>query len=183
MAVLIRCLLRCLIALPLIWGAVGAHAQEAMTLQESKVRAGLIYNFLKYTQWPQLAEANAHQNMNVCLMGGDAFEGNLYPLEGRTAQQFVIRIISISQLSQTQNCHMVYLHPNQAGNLQELLPALKERSILTVSHISGFARAGGMVELTTQEDRRIHIYISRSALADSNLKLGDRLAKLAEFVP
>src|SRR5688572_28382680 len=58
------------------------HAED-ISMDEKKIQAGLVYNFLKYTSWPAQALAGNNGNIKICLLGGDAFSGNLFPLEGR----------------------------------------------------------------------------------------------------
>ncbi|MEJ0061631.1 MAG: YfiR family protein [Alphaproteobacteria bacterium] len=169
----------CCVAFALLLAAPArAEESEAVKLQENKIKAGLIYNFLKYTNW----SSSAGNNLRVCLLGGDSFSGDLDPLRGRTAQQYVIDIAYQSDIAETGACNLIFINRNQEKNLPELLRTLQGRNILTVSDIDRFTERGGMIELSKGDDRRIHLYVNRQAMAAAGISIEDRLVKLAELV-
>ncbi len=158
--------------------AGGASAQ-GMTMDEKKIQAGLVYNFLKYTTWPSTASAN--KTIKICLLGGDPFSGNLFPLEGRTAQQRSIEIEPIDNVREGKNCNIVYIHQNLASDLASILASLAHKNILTMSDIPYFSDLGGMIEFATAKDSRIHLYINRQAVDSADLRISERLLNLAEL--
>jgi uncharacterized protein DUF4154 len=181
MAILAR---RILLALALCSGMALAppslHAQEKpLQLYEQKIKAGLVYNFLKYTTWP--ANAAPQGTLHVCLFGGDPFDGYLSPLKGRTAQQAVIDITTITRVSEAENCNMVIIPSSQAKSLPALLEFLKDKHVLTVSDIDQFARLGGMVEMT-KENEKINLYINKTAVQGAGLGIQGQMLKLAKIV-
>jgi hypothetical protein len=151
-------------------------AGDGQELNEEKIKAGLLYNFLKYTDWP----ASAGTTLNVCLFQGDPFGGTLDPLKGRTAQQFRINILTIDGVSQLGGCNVVFIPAAMGKGVAEVLGSARGRNILTMSDMRGFAHLGGMVELAMREDQRIHILINQSAAQAAGLKIQPRMAKLAE---
>jgi hypothetical protein len=154
-----------------------AAAAQRSDLNEEKVKAGLLYNFLKYTDWPSGDSA-----LDVCLLGGDPFGGGLNPLKGRTAQQQTISILRISGPAQIANCDLLFIHASAAGNLPSILSGASRRGILTMSDIKGFARMGGMVELSMRDDRRIHMIINLRAAQAAGINIQPRMMRLAELV-
>src|SRR5688572_16690608 len=81
-----------------------ASAKEELELYEQEIKAGLLYNFLKYTNWP--AAEKSTSTMSVCIFGEDPFSGYLRPMEGRSVNQRVIKIISIHASSEVDKCNM-----------------------------------------------------------------------------
>lgn len=156
--------------------STNAHG-ETTGLYEQKIKAGLVYNFLKYTAWP----TNGTNTLNVCLFGGEALDGYLTPLTGRTAQQTPIAIVRISRANEVTNCNLVFIPQTQEGAMSDLLAATKGRPILTVSDIARFARRGGMVELTS-EDQHVGLAINKDTVERSGLSIQDRMLKLAKLV-
>ncbi len=157
-----------------------ARAQEAVPIRlyEQKIQAGLIYNLLKFTTWPDSAITD--DKLHVCLYGGDPFDGYLNPLKGRTAQQYVIEITEIYQMDDLFHCQLAFITPSRANELARLLPALRGKNILTVSTIDHFIQKEGMIEFAVQKDQRIHLYINGSATRESGLTISDRILNLAE---
>jgi hypothetical protein len=159
-----------------------AHATDSMNLNAQKIEAGLIYNFLKYTTWPSATLSGEKTKLSVCLFGDDAFDGYLYPLEGRTAQQFTISIRHIYNVNSIDSCHVVFIHESQRHNLRAIFSRLKGKNILSISNIPNFAKQGGMVEFNMGQDKHIHLHINRNSIGTAGLHIEDRLVKLAKVV-
>ena len=149
-------------------------------MQENKIKAGLIYNFLKYTEWPHDSLGTEDQKINVCLMGGDAFGGALDSLNGRTAQKSKIHVRELHDIAEAADCHLVFIHKDLAETAPAYIKGLEGKGILTVSDIKGFALMGGMAEFFTKDDQRIHLRINSIAIKKGGLTIGDTLLRLSE---
>ncbi|HTK84131.1 MAG TPA: YfiR family protein [Patescibacteria group bacterium] len=167
-----------LAAIFLFFGTPVARADDTQPLQlfEEKIKSGLIYNFLKYTEWPA-ARMSSENPLRICLVGNAPFDQFLSPLRDRTAQQHGIRIQRIES-SAAQNCDLLLIHRNESAKTAGLLASVKSRPVLTISDISGFADSGGMVEFRTQ-DNHVGFIVNRKAVADAGIRIEDRLLKLA----
>lgn len=172
--------------------SMGTYAEEQpLPLYEQKIKAGLVYNLLKYTEWPKIstvlrddnksAENPNNTKLQICLFGDDPFDGYLSPLEGRTAQQATITIIHVTQVQQTEHCSVVIIHRNQTQHLTQLLQFLRGKNVLTISDIAQFAEQGGMVEMTRQ-DEKIALHINKESLDSAKLSIDARMLKLATIV-
>lgn len=159
-----------------------AQTTAALQLYEQKIKASLVYNFLKSTSWPDFPQAKNETSIKICLFGGDPFDGYLYPLEGRTAQRHVITIIQTNSLRQVDDCHILFIHRDQKRFLGDILKYLDSKSILTMSDMEGFSRRGGMVELATQKDQRVHLLINKNAVEYAGLDIEQSMMKLAQLV-
>jgi hypothetical protein len=157
----------------------GEASAQTLHLDEQKVKAGLVYNFLKYTEWDKAALASRNQ-IEVCVFGESALNDYLLPMQGRTAQQYAIRIVNKSLGDDVSTCSVAFIHRSQAENLPELLRLFEGTDTLTVSDIGYFVQRGGMVELSTRQDRRVHLYINQPAVAAANLNIQNRLLSLSE---
>lgn len=156
-----------------------AHASN-LQLQDQKIKAGLLYNFLKYTSWPAHAFDGSATAFEICLVGGDALNGAMNPLQGRTAQMRTINIKRIDNADHLATCHLAFIHQSQESDLAELMAAAKEHSVLLISDIEEFSRKGGMVEFSNSEETRIHLYLNNPAIAEAGLVVGTQLTKLAK---
>jgi hypothetical protein len=164
-------------------------AEAPAPLYEQKIKAGLVYNLIKYTEWPTAALTTPNQIKNnynpptlkICLFGEDPFDGYLSPLQGRTAQQAVISIVHVTSVPETDACNAVIIHHNQRENLQNLFEFLQGKNILTISDIDKFAELGGMIELARQEEK-ISLAINKNAVDNAKLVIDSRMLKLAKLV-
>jgi len=158
-------------------------------LYEQKIKAGLVYNLIKYTEWPKtpLTPPNQIKNnynaptLTVCLFGDDPFDGYLTPLQGRTAQQSVISIIHATRITEMANCSAIIVHQSQRDQLPGLLEFLQGKSILTLSDIEKFAELGGMIELARQEEK-IELRVNKNSLDNAKLVIDARMLKLAKII-
>ena len=158
-------------------------------LHEQKIKAGLVYNLIKYTAWPKaslIPQNHLKNNYNsptltICLFGGDPFDGYLSPLQGRTAQQTVISIIDVNTIAEAGQCNVIIIHHSQLVQLKALLEFLHGKSILTISDMENFAELGGMIELARQEEK-IELTINKNSLDNSKLIIDSKMLKLAKIV-
>jgi hypothetical protein len=171
---------RALVALVLaVSASASASAQDSVRLVEQDIKAGLLYNFLRYTQWPPAPVRNAP--MVVCLYGGDPFNGRLSPMAGRTVNQRPIELLMIDTQPQLERCSLVFINAEQRADWPRLRPYLARRSILTVSDYEGFAREGGMLEFT-RVNERVAVRVNVEAARAVNLTVEERLLRLASIV-
>lgn len=155
-----------------------AHAAERLQLVEQQIEAGLIYNFLRYTQWPAGPAGSATAPIVVCLLGGDPFAGHLQPMAGRTVNQRSIEIKTLSTIEETQPCALVFVNSDEMSRWPELRAALATKPMLTVSDYEGFADQGGMIEFT-RVNSRVGVKINTDAVTAAKLRVEDRLLRLA----
>ncbi|QGZ93421.1 YfiR family protein [Terricaulis silvestris] len=177
--------MRCLSALAALAivavSAVGdACAQQtSVRLAEQDIKAGLLYNFLRYTEWPQPTASGAA--MVVCIYGRDPFSGRLASMSGRTVNQRTIEVRVLREAAQANACSLLFVSADERSNWPRLRSQLGERGVLTVSDYDGFARSGGMIEFT-RINNRIGVRVNIEAAEAANLSVQDRLLRLARVV-
>jgi hypothetical protein len=156
-----------------------AAGQDSLRLAEQDIKAGLLYNFLRYTQWP--ASGRGDSSMVVCLYGGDPFEGRLSAMAGRTVNQRTIELRAIGADRDLDQCALVFISAAERADWPRLRSYLARRSVLTVSDYDGFARSGGMLEFA-RVNNRIGVRVNVEAARAANLTVQDRLLRLASVV-
>lgn len=157
--------------------AGGAAAQEAGRLMEQDVKAGMIYNFLRYTRWPDEGEGA----LTVCVYGRDPFAGRLTPMTGRTVNQRQIEVRTLAAGAPAERCSLLFLNADERDDWPRLRDTLSDHDVLTVSDYDGFARSGGMIEFT-RVNNRIGVRINVAAAEAAHLRVEDRLLRLATVV-
>lgn len=170
-------LARILIITVLFGAAVPAAAQD-LTLAEQKIKAGMLYNFLKYTDWP--ADVLPPASITICLLGGDPFAGNLTPLEGRSVNQLTIMLRTVSD-DNIGDCQLLVIGSGAKPRWASLRMALQDKPILTVSDSKGFVAEGGMIEFT-RSGSRITVDLNINAVHSAHLQIQQRLLNLVTIV-
>jgi hypothetical protein len=170
-----------LLCLPLLAAPPVPPARaEALHLYEQEIKAGMIYNFLKYTAWPSSKVAGAAPIV-ICLFGGDPFGGYLDNTQGRTVNQHPIQLRNISRAAEAAACHLLVVDEREKAGWPALGAALAGKGVLTVGDYAGFARAGGMIEFG-RKDNRISVSLNIDAVRASQLTVEDRLLRLVTVV-
>jgi hypothetical protein len=175
-------LLRNLLFLALFLLPHGVQAEEGkLQLAEQKIKAGLLYNFLKYTDWPSGAEADKDNLIHVCLFGNGSFKDYLQPMNGRSVNQKEIAVRAIGAVSEAAHCHLVFIEAPEKARWPQMRDALAGKNVLTVGDFSGFARDGGMIEFTHAR-KHMRVDLNLKALESAKLRMQDRLLHLVAMV-
>jgi hypothetical protein len=171
-----------LTALALLAGSsLPAAAQDGLQLVEQEIKAGLLYNFLRYTEWPQDHPIHTELINTVCVLGDDPFSGRLAPMAGRTVNQSVIEVRTVAGAADVADCSLIFIDAGEQARWMELRGAIMGESILTVSDFTGFAASGGMIEFV-RVDNRIGIEVNTGAVAAAHLMVQDRILNLASVI-
>lgn len=176
MAVLIQKICRGMVLLLLMGAPAMQAAAETLQLQEQEIKAGLLYNFLKYTEWPALSSS-----LVVCVYGEDPFGGYLQPINGRSVNQHEIALRAVHAVGETGACQLLFVNAAEKEHWPELQRFLFGKPVLTVSDFEGFAGSGGMIEFGRKNDH-ISVELNIEAVTAAHLQVGDRLLKLVTVV-
>lgn len=152
---------------------------QSLRLYGQQIKTGLIYNFLKYIEWPPVKAGISPPPLVVCIFGlKDPFEGYLLPLEGRTVSQRTITIRHVTEVEETSNCHLLFVNASEKESWPELHDFLANKSILTVGDFPGFLDVGGMIQFD-DGDGRVRITLNTRALRTARLHMYKGLQELA----
>lgn len=176
MAFLARFIVMAGIALFFFGTAASTQAND-LRLTEQKIKAGLLYNFLKHTTWPAEADGSVPPILTVCIYGEDVFEDYLHPMAGRTVNQREIAIQSVISVDKVDSCHVVFVSAQAQDNWLKLQQHLETKPILTVSDSPKFAHSGGMIEFMKRE-QRIGAVFNLDAFQKAGLEINESLLTL-----
>src|SRR5690606_19766720 len=102
-------------------------------------------------------------------------------MTGRTVNQRPIEVRTLAAGDAPNGCSLLFLNADEREDWPRLRAALSRGGVLTVSDYDGFARAGGMIEFT-RANNRIGVRINVAAAEDAQLRVEDRLLRLATVV-
>lgn len=149
--------------------AVGAQSADVYPL-----KTALVYNFAKFTKWP---DSTISENVHVCYFS-ELYTESMERLSGKKISQYLVSIKQIENISDVDQCHLIYIDKSKRDILNRLFLKVKGKSILTVSDISGFYDEGGMIEVKVK-DNRIRFLINLGPVNESNIVLSSQILKLA----
>jgi YfiR/HmsC-like len=148
---------------------------------ELSLKAAFIHNFLKFTEWPKDVLAPAAP-LAVCVLGDAAFGDVLQNyVKGHPVDGHEIVVSHIASDAKPRLCHLLYVSGITARQAAQVVVALNDSPVLTLSDIDPFARIGGMAQLYVQ-DGRIRFRINLDNTKRSRLNFSSRLLSLATLV-
>lgn len=148
---------------------------------EYRVKAAFIYNFIKYSTWPEGAFRNDEEPIILTVLGKDPFGGILdATMKGKQLDGRAIRIVRHAVLPETLRSHVVF-YSGDATLRRGVLDLTKALPALTIGEHTGDALAGALVGFYLESDKvRFEVNIGR--VKEVRLEISSELLKLARIV-
>lgn len=151
-------------------------AAQADGITESELKAAFIYNFAKFTEWPETRD-----ELKLCMLDDDALAGALEKLDGKLLGAQHLTVVKLESSQQAGECQILYLGEAQRENLPRVLGLLHGGPTLTVSDATGFLEKGIMIEMSVNA-MRIEFEVDAEAARRSGLDISGKLLMLAKRV-
>ncbi len=165
-----------LAVLALAGSAQPAHGQDR-TQRQYELKAALLYNFLKFVEWP----ADTGTSRTVCVLGEDPFGNALESIAGLTALGWTVEVRRFARAPEAAGCHLLFISSSEADRLPQVLEGLVDSSVLTVGEMRDFARRGGMIGLSVRRNK-ISLAINVDAYEQARLKISPQLLSVASVI-
>jgi hypothetical protein len=163
------------------FAATGLLAQQSKP-SEYQVKATYLYNFGRFVKWPGTVPAGKGDSFSVCVLGQDPFGAILdSTLAGEALDGKPVVLRRISKTQDAGDCRILFISSAEEKHLKEILTALDESGVLTVSDMPGFARRGGMIQFVLEGDR-VRFEINLTSAESARLVLSSELLKVASSV-
>ena len=165
----------------MLFGAAGLAAQQAAP-SEFQVKAAYIYNFGKFVKWPAVAPANQSGSFTICVLDGDPFGNTLQSdLAGESVDGKPVAVKRLPRAHDAAACHILFIGSAQGKDLGQILAAVDQASVLTVSDMPDFSKRGGMIQFILEGDR-VRFEINLDSAEKSHLVFDSELLKVAAAV-
>lgn len=178
------CSARCVTALIAVFALLYIPVLQAQQpkVSEYQVKATYLYNFGRFVQWPPNATTAKSDSFSICVLGRDPFGPSLdSTLAGETLDGKPLAAKRISTPREAGECRILFISSTEENHLKEILSALNESSILTVSDMPAFSRRGGMIQFVL-EGGKVRFEINLAKAETAKLTLSSELLKVATTV-
>jgi YfiR/HmsC-like len=188
-----------LLAIALVGGLCAPTGAEPHIDREkaARVKSAFVFNFLKFTRWPQRAFADKDSPFVIGVLGDDplgaaldeAIDDKRIGDRAIRAQRFAMpddaelsddekqkQVQSLA--AQLSRCHLVYVTWSNDQTAARILARIDPNTTLIVADRPTLAHGGAMLALAV-EDGRVVIYANRAAIELSELKVSSKLLQLA----
>ncbi len=174
----------------LVFGLFAAYSGYAAAADYEKapkelIKAGYLYKFIFFVQWPENKQAEAVQDdkITIGILGKDNFGDHFKQIEGRVIKSLnkkvtIKRFGPYSDGLDLKQCHILYVCPSEKRNIKRILNRTNGSSILTVADTKGFLEHGGMVNLV-DANGLIRWEINLAVTSRSGLKISATLIQSA----
>lgn len=163
----------------LLLGLLALGAASSQVATEWEVRAAFLYNFARYTEWPEEALGAADDPFVIAVLGEDPFGKDLdRTLKDKRLHERPVVVRRAERLAELGRVHVLYVGASERPRLTKLLEELRERPVLCVSDLDDFVRVGGVARFVPV-DGRIHFQIDDTTAARRGLRISSHLLKLS----
>ncbi|MEM9299265.1 MAG: YfiR family protein [Bacteroidota bacterium] len=139
----------------------------------------MIYNFLKYIEWPGAKNSG---DFLVGVVGSDDVYNTLntwYGNKTRGNKNFIIKKVSATDdLSEFQ---LVYIGKSGADEFEAIISKVGNKPILTVTAKNGFGKKGSCINFKVV-DNRLKFELNQAAVKKTSLKTSSQLAEMAIII-
>lgn len=172
------------------WLLVGAlilcpaavSAQDQAALPEYTVKAGFIFNFAKYVEWPADAFEKADSPITIGVVGTDPFGDKLENiLRNKTIRSRPFVVLRFGEASELQRVHILFIPRTEKDRVREILKQAQAWPVLTVGEDDGFARAGGTTNILIEKEKP-KLEVNPEAAEKARLTIDQKLLKVATIV-
>jgi hypothetical protein len=145
---------------------------------EYRIKAAFIYNFARFTQWP-----DDNDEIRICIYGKDPFGSEIDSLNGKVSNGRKITIERTQLIEDVRSCHIVYLNiiPPERHLYEQALKEINGSNVLTVSDASNVIDFGVMIGMNITNNK-ISFDVNHNATTATDLVISAKLLRLAREI-
>ena len=162
-----------------------AQAPNSSDSSEYLIKAGFIFNFAKFVEWPATAFAQPDSPIVIGILGTDPFGTIIDQIVQNKkigTRGFVVKRLKWgTDVKELRDCKILFVSASEKAHIDEVVQTVKGQPILTVGETPGFAERGGMIRFTV-EDNRVRFEVNVEAAHQAELTISSRLLTLARII-
>lgn len=178
-------------------GATPSMCQEIDEKLAAAVKGAYMCSIAQYATWPSDSFPDADSPVVIQILGEDPHGVRAVLDQAITKKRIMVdgRPIKIRSAASPdvlspqamETCHILFLTRSGKSRWGEVKPALRERAVLTISEVKGFADTGGMIEFAPAKQSgssavKIIMRVHLGVVLEADLKLKSEFLKLVEIV-
>jgi hypothetical protein len=175
-------LLLILLALCSLLYAEAPTGAQSEPLSEFQIKAGFLFNFTKFVEWP----ADAFSDSSVPIVLGVMGDNPVTNLVTETAAGKAVngRAVTVKRFKEQQDlrgCQILFVSSSEEKHIGQILEKLRGSSVLTVGEANGFAESGGIINFLV-EGNKVRLELNLEAAARARLKISAKVIAVARLV-
>ena len=153
-----------------------ASAQERPT---HELHAAMLYNFIKYVQWPNESEPG---DFVVGVIGDENVFNTLktwYDGKAKGTKKYVIK--KLSSANEAESCQVVYVGKAKNKDFDIIKTSVTGKSVLTITDGNGMGQKGSCINFKVV-DGKLKFELNQATVTGSNLKVSTQLSSMAILI-
>jgi hypothetical protein len=143
------------------------------------VKAGFLFNFAKFTEWPALPSS---ATILMCVVGDERIAVALADtVREQKISEHTLDVSRPQDSAAWRACHVLFIADAELRKSAAGLDALRSVHVLTVSDAKDFSHTGGIIEFYL-EGGKMRFAINTDAADRSGVRLSSRLLSLARII-
>lgn len=165
-----------LLSICTIFSVGNAAAQDR---PEHELHSMMIYNFLKYIQWP--GDKNSGEFVIGVLRDDNVYNtlNTWYGNKERGGKKFTIK--SFNSAAEITECQLLYVGAGASNQFDDVLAKIGSSSTLTVSNRRGLGEKGSCINFKVL-DGRLKFELNQAAMDKASLKTSSQLSAMAILI-
>jgi YfiR/HmsC-like len=160
----------------LMLAATAVGAQDRPT---HEIHAAMLFNFIKYVQWPNEGEAG---EFIVGVIGDDNVYNTLnqwYNGKQKGSKKYVIK--KLSSAGESSSCQVIYVGKAKSRDFDDIKNIVNGKSVLTITDGNGLGQKGSCINFKVI-DGKLKFELNQATLTSSNLKVSSQLSSMAILI-
>ena len=148
-------------------------AQERPT---HEIHAAMLYNFIKYIQWPNESEAG---EFVVGVIGDEEVFTTLkawYDGKPKGSKKYVIK--KLASAAEAGDCQVVYVGKSKNKAFDDIKGSIAGKSVLTITDGNGMGQKGSCINFKVI-DGKLKFELNQGVVTGANLKVSGQLSSMA----
>lgn len=151
-----------------------ASAQEGYS--EYSVKAAFLFNFLKFTRFPEPAGSD----LILCIAVPDDIVRHFQSLNGKTLDNRILHVLPVTPLQFDYRCSVVFVARGYTEAAREQLSTVR-RGVLTIGESPAFLGSGGIINFFV-EDGKVRFEIDLEHARAAQIELSSKLLQLGKVI-
>jgi hypothetical protein len=153
-----------------------AQAQERPT---HEIHAAMLYNFIKYVQWPNEGDAG---EFVVGVIGDENVFNTLkawYDGKPKGSKKYVIK--KLGSPGEAGDCQVVYVGKSKSKEFEAIKTSVTGKSVLTITDGNGLGQKGSCINFKVI-DGKLKFELNQAVVGSANLKVSSQLSSMAIMI-
>lgn len=152
---------------------------ESAIPAEYLLKAGFLFHFSRFVEWPTEAYPKDGSSLDICVAGSQALRAYKSALDGKPIRSLVLKARAVElAVDSGSSCHILFISADKDDQLERFKPS---RGLLVVTEKKGALNKGAIINFISQ-GRHVRFEIDLDAAKEAGFKMSSELLKLAVSV-